>query len=142
MKQVIVWRNDLKVRKGKLIAQCCHASMKAVIDSTFRITSEFPELKEYNGFLYEQNSYIDIWLNNLFTKVVCRVDNEEELLALYQRVREYNGYIQDHQNRIPVALITDSGKTEFHGVPTNTCIAIGPGPISTVDLFTSTLKLL
>ena len=34
---------------------------------------------------------------------------------------------------LEVHLITDSGKTEFHGEPTNTCLAIGPDEADKID---------
>ena len=39
-------------------------------------------------------------------------------------------------------LITDSGKTEFHGEPTNTCLAIGPDESWKNDQITGHLQLL
>ena len=33
IKQIIVWRNDLKIRKGKIAAQCCHASLGLILDA-------------------------------------------------------------------------------------------------------------
>lgn len=39
-------------------------------------------------------------------------------------------------------LITDSGKTEFHGEPTDTCLAIGPGEADKIDEITGHLQLL
>jgi peptidyl-tRNA hydrolase len=40
------------------------------------------------------------------------------------------------------SLITDAGLTEFAGVPTNTCVAIGPAWNEKVDAITGALKLL
>ena len=59
--------------------------------------------------------------------------SEEELLELHHKALLAN---------IPTVLITDSGKTEFHGVPTITCIAIGPYYSEEIDKITSKLKLL
>ena len=39
-------------------------------------------------------------------------------------------------------LITDSGKTEFNGVPTNTCLAIGPDYVDEINKITGHLNLL
>ena len=73
------------------------------------------------------------WLNGKFTKVVVSVDSEEELIAL-------NKALDD--TFIPHALITDAGLTEFHGVPTNTCLGIGPYIAEEIDKFTGHLPLL
>ena len=42
---------------------------------------------------------------------------------------------------LTVSLITDAGATEFGGVPTNTCLAIGPHQAEKIDKITSHLKL-
>ena len=43
---------------------------------------------------------------------------------------------------IPNALITDAGLTEFHGVPTKTCLGIGPWESEEIDKITGELSLL
>jgi PTH2 family peptidyl-tRNA hydrolase len=43
---------------------------------------------------------------------------------------------------LEVHLITDSGRTEFHGQPTRTCLAIGPDEASKIDQVTGHLELL
>jgi PTH2 family peptidyl-tRNA hydrolase len=40
-----------------------------------------------------------------------------------------------------VEVITDSGRTEFCGVPTRTCLALGPDLASKIDAITGTLEL-
>jgi PTH2 family peptidyl-tRNA hydrolase len=39
-------------------------------------------------------------------------------------------------------LIVDAGTTEFHGVPTKTCCAVGPAWADAVDAITGGLPLL
>jgi PTH2 family peptidyl-tRNA hydrolase len=102
-KQVLVWRNDLKVRKGKFGAQLSHASMAFLTCN-----------HDLNTFLVDEFYH---WLHHSFRKIVCYVDNEEELVNLHERAIELG--LCSH-------LIEDNGATEFHGVPTKTCIAIGP----------------
>lgn len=43
---------------------------------------------------------------------------------------------------IETHLITDSGKTEFHGVPTNTVVALGPDDSDKIDKITGDLPML
>lgn len=43
---------------------------------------------------------------------------------------------------LEVHLITDSGKTEFHGEPTRTCLVIGPDDAERIDAITGKLQLL
>lgn len=114
MKQIIVMRKDLKMPRGKEIAQGAHASMKATI-----LHMEDPRVKE--------------WLSEMFTKIAVGVSSEEELLQVYNNAREA-GLIAE--------LITDNGLTVFNGVPTNTCIAIGPDTHENLQPITGQLKLL
>lgn len=114
LKQMLVMRKDLKCRRGKEIAQCCHASLKAVLEN-------------------RQHPNVIEWLNGKFTKVAVGVNSEEELLAIHEKALNA-GLIS--------VLIRDSGLTEFHGVPTNTCIAVGPATDDDLAPITGHLKLL
>ncbi|MGI9470055.1 MAG: aminoacyl-tRNA hydrolase [Rubripirellula sp.] len=123
-KQVIVMRHDLKMRRGKQIAQGAHASMSFLCH----------RLRERGELSIEDfEAPARAWLSGAFAKVCCRVDSEEELMAVYEQASEAG--LETH-------LITDSGKTEFHGVPTRTCIAIGPDLTSRIDAITGELSLL
>jgi len=73
------------------------------------------------------------WLTASFAKVCVRVDSEEELLKIYEKAVAAE---------LEVHLITDSGKTEFHGIPTRICLAIGPADSEKTDKVTGHLKLL
>lgn len=118
VKQVIVIRKDLKMRRGKEIAQGAHASMAFLAKKALR-REDFTEAER-------------AWLDGLFTKVCVRVDSDEELQAV-ARAGEKEG--------IRVEVITDSGKTEFAGVPTQTCLALGPDLASKIDQVTRHLEL-
>ncbi len=136
VKQVIVMRADLKMRRGKEIAQGSHASMKVISDmmnfsynfGTARATTD--NVKYTLTLPYE--GPISKWLEGSFTKVCLSVDSEEELLKLLNEAKSAD---------IPCTLITDAGKTEFGGVPTRTCIAIGPWYSEEIDKITGHLKL-
>lgn len=117
-KQVIVIRKDLNMRKGKMVAQGAHAAMAAVLK---------------NGMLVTKSDPLEEWLSGRFTKICVSVNSEEELLAVYQKAREAG---------ILCSLITDAGLTEFNGVPTKTCCAIGPDYPDKIDPITKDLKLL
>jgi PTH2 family peptidyl-tRNA hydrolase len=73
------------------------------------------------------------WLTGAFAKVCCRVESEQELMEIYNNALDAG---------LEVHLITDSGKTEFHGEATNTCLAIGPDEADRVDAITGHLQLL
>ena len=127
-KQVIVMRTDLNMRKGKMAAQAAHASL-GIFTDFFRRT-DYDGLRVHHIAFSEP--FID-WLDNSFIKICVGIDSEEELLALYNRVLVA---------RVPCKLITDNGTTEFNGVPTITCLAIGPDYNEKIDKFTKDLKLL
>ena len=145
-KQVILVRTDLNMRKGKIAVQVAHASMKVFLGSgDFGFTWQsgarglvFEGVDEEGNsgdpaFLVHLTSAMAEWLGGAFPKVCVQVGSEAELLTLYGRARDQG---------LPCALVTDQGRTEFHGVPTNTCVAIGPAPGEDVDRITRHLKLL
>jgi PTH2 family peptidyl-tRNA hydrolase len=131
VKQVIVMRTDLNMRKGKMIVQACHASMKVILD--MMKTNYFPNVFVEKYLSYRMDSPIQIWLDGLFTKICVGCDSEGELLKYYSLAKSKG---------ILCSLITDSGLTEFHNIPTNTCIAIGPDLSEVIDEITGHLKLL
>lgn len=114
LKQIIVMRKDLNMRKGKMIAQGAHASVKATV---------------YNL----RNSKISEWLAESFTKIVVSVNSEEELIKIKNKAIKANIICEE---------IIDNGNTEFGGVKTRTCIAVGPDTNENLDPITGDLKLL
>ncbi|HEX4422054.1 MAG TPA: aminoacyl-tRNA hydrolase [Kofleriaceae bacterium] len=125
-KQVIVMRKDLHMRKGKMIAQGAHASLKVVLDAGR------PD-PDTAAFTIALDPAMAAWLGGRFTKVCVSVDSEAALDAIVARARAAG---------VPCALIVDSGATEFHGVPTKTCCAVGPAWVDAVDAITGGLPLL
>jgi len=120
VKQVIVMRNDLNMRKGKMVAQGAHASMS------------FLTRKLQQGGVPEFNPIVKSWIEGSFAKVCLQAGSEQELVQIHQDALDAG--LESH-------LITDSGKTEFHGVPTKTCLAIGPDLADKIDAITGKLKL-
>lgn len=162
VKQVIVFRKDLlkgdkAIRKGKFAGQVAHASVGALMECAWKnkFHSADPDAKDKMinewrfVFADTDNSPLNIWLNGIFTKIVVGIDEttiiennkEVKLTADENLVRLFNNIKQKNPS-IPVKLITDCGNTEFHGVPTNTCIGIGPWWSDEIDMFTSDLQLL
>lgn len=140
VKQVIVWRKDLKVRLGKKMAQAAHASMAPILHMM-----ELDGGADGNSVAWiiedeELFSPFTMYKLGAFKKIVVSVDNEEELIQLYNRIKQHSHHF--HNEKLPVALITDSGLTEFNGIPTNTCIGIGPYYSNMIDLYTKDLPLL
>lgn len=130
-KQVIVMRvkypdakgNTFSLRRGKEIAQASHASLSFL---TRRLDEKGNLVLPLSGPQIE-------WLNSSYAKVTVKVTSEEELMEIHDKAKEAG---------LEVHLITDSGRTEFHGVPTKTCLAIGPDYVSKVDKITGHLSLL
>jgi peptidyl-tRNA hydrolase, PTH2 family len=134
VKQVIVVRKDLNMRKGKLAAQVAHASTKVLLDRMANMYYVNDDIlcNEKSLFLRRDDPWYE-WLNGAFTKVVVYVEFEDAIHALANRC---------HFNNVPCAIITDAGRTEFHGEPTVTCIAIGPDWADKIDKITGELPLL
>jgi PTH2 family peptidyl-tRNA hydrolase len=120
-KQVLVVRNDLNMRKGKMVAQGAHASTMFLVH----------RLCDPDGGAKDQ--IIQAWLSHGMTKICVRVDSETELLEIAQKATDAG---------VTVHVITDAGHTEFGGIPTKTCLAIGPDEDEKVNAITGHLKLL
>lgn len=73
------------------------------------------------------------WREGRFTKVCVGVDSEEELRAVIEKARSLD---------VNVNECVDAGLTEFGGVPTLTCCAVGPDRNEKIDAVTGELKLL
>lgn len=131
-KQVLVWRNDLrnsngqKVRTGKIAAQLAHASLGALLN----LDSGMNRWKiDFN----DESPAVKEWLEGRFTKICVSVDSEQELLDIYETAIARG---------VNVKIIQDAGLTEFNGVPTRTCLALGPDYPENIDPITKHLKLL
>ena len=127
-KQVIVMRKDLNMRRGKQITQGAHASLKAIFDI-------MGENDEENQFCLNMNpkSSLKDWIQGRFTKICVYVNSEKELNEIFEKAKK-KGLI--------CSMIVDAGLTEFNGVPTRTCCAIGPNWSDNIDEVTGHLPLL
>lgn len=132
IKQVIVMRKDLNMRKGKMIAQGAHASLKVILDF-LKETDKKEKSSTLNSDWFSETP-MGKWANGNFKKVVVYVNSEDELMNIYNYVKLNNiSYC---------SLIEDSGLTEFKGIKTKTCIAIGPDYVGIIDNITGHLPLL
>jgi len=125
IKQVIVIRKDLNMRKGKMCAQCSHAAMQFLIDA-----NDYKDMSTLKIKLTQDEA---AWFAGSRTKVVCFVDSENAMKDLLFHA-ELMG--------ITAHAIIDEGRTEFKGVPTMTCAAFGPWKSSELNKLTGKLKLL
>lgn len=120
VKQVIVWRNDIKCRAGKKMSQSGHAAISWLLNRVYKMNNR-PVFSAA-----EQE-----WMTTGQTKIVAQVDSEKELLDIYQKARDIG---------LEAYLIKDAGKTEFDA-PTITCCGIGPDEASKIDPLTKHLEL-
>ena len=131
IKQVILFRKDLKMRTGKVAAQVAHASMKVFFDR--KIVFQGPEgqvlpisglqfrapVGPNTGSLRSDEDMVvsgipsmtisltpemQEWVEGRFTKIVLSVADEETLLRAHALALEAG---------LPCALIQDMGATEF-----------------------------
>ncbi|NBQ69021.1 MAG: aminoacyl-tRNA hydrolase [Nitrosomonadaceae bacterium] len=129
VKQVLITnvKTDPPMRKGKMIAQACHASIAFLTRS---IGENWDREIEPRRIWDEATR---IWMVEGFTKIGLQVDSEEALRELYDKAQDAG---------LKAYLIVDSGETEFNGRPTATCLAIGPDYSDEIDKITGNLKLL
>ena len=111
-KQVILVRQDLRLPKGKLAAQCSHASVEATLRS--------------------DKIMVKKWRSEGMAKIVVKVKNEKELINYFQLAKDEG---------LVTSLITDAGKTVI-APGTKTCVGIGPDEEEKLDLITGELSLL
>jgi PTH2 family peptidyl-tRNA hydrolase len=165
IKQVIVMRTKyidadgkpFGMRKGKLISQSSHASMAfltrrlqkqydaenpkiayvekidPVTGKIIKVVDAFASGKSRPCFVKYLFTPVEWdWMQGSFAKVCCQVKSEEELMQIYDQAKEAG---------LEVHLIEDRGLTEFHGVKTATCLAIGPDLSEKIDVITGNLEL-
>ncbi len=114
-KQVLVFRQDLKLSKGKIAAQAGHAAVSAA-----------QEAREHNKKWWEE------WLYEGQRKIAVKVPTEKELGELEEAADKMG---------LPHALIVDRGLTEIPA-GTITCLGIGPAPTNKINRLTGELPLL
>lgn len=137
VKQILVMRKDLKM-KGKAIAQGGHGSLGVflkMMNNGKSLKEETPEIKENRYTLsleVEVDSSLDQWLRGLHRKIAVSVNSEEELMDIYKVAQEKG---------IPAHLVIDSGLTRFNGIPTKTCVALGPCEDDVFEGITDRLSL-
>jgi PTH2 family peptidyl-tRNA hydrolase len=126
-KQVIVIRRDLRMRRGKEIAQGAHAATAWLADRVINEIRPNGSVARLTLSTAEQT-----WLETSFRKVTVKVNSESGLMAVYDQALAAG---------LVVRLVTDRGLTEFGGVPTRTCLAVGPDYDDLVDPVTGALEL-
>ncbi|CAI5730965.1 unnamed protein product [Hyaloperonospora brassicae] len=114
-KMVMCVRTDLKMGKGKMAAQCCHATLGA-----------------YKRALKRTPDAVSAWERLGQAKVCLKVDSEEEMLALADKAAEH-GLVN--------YVVVDAGRTQI-APESKTVLSIGPAPLKAIDEISGHLKLL
>ena len=130
IKQVLVVRKDLNMRKGKMTAQGAHASMGGAFP---REAAQIVTEDKQQFIRFPASDELVAWFFNLSAKITVAANNEEHLMNIYRQAQEAG---------LPCVLIQDAGLTEFGGVPTYTAVGIGPAQADRIDPITGKLSLL
>lgn len=107
-------RNDLKMGKGKIAAQCSHATLGLYKD----ICNRAPKA-------------LQRWENCGQVKVVTKVESEDDMLALKVKAKE---------SKLPCHITIDAGRTQI--APNSRTVMAVLGPAELVDDVTGHLKLM
>ncbi|KAH7104711.1 PTH2-domain-containing protein [Auriculariales sp. MPI-PUGE-AT-0066] len=114
-KMVLVVRTDLGMTKGKIAAQCGHATLGC-----------------YKALQKSNPSLLRHWEVTGQAKIALQCPSEEELLTLQAVAKSLN---------LCARSIQDAGRTQIAAGST-TVLGIGPGPVGLVNQVTGHLKLL
>ena len=122
---VIVIRKDLKMRRGKEIAQAAHGALMWL---TKRMDPDHRDMYHHSHEIYLTPAQVH-WLDNSYRKVTLRVDSEKELDDLHAAASMAG--VESH-------MVVDNGLTEV-APNTKTCLVIGPDYDEKIDLITGKL---
>ncbi|KAK0740839.1 peptidyl-tRNA hydrolase PTH2-domain-containing protein [Schizothecium vesticola] len=121
-KLVLVVRTDLGMTKGKIAAQCGHATLacyKTLVKASQKGDARAAEILRQ-------------WESLGQAKIAVQTKSEEEMLELMAKARSLG---------VVAEVIQDAGRTQI-AASSRTVLGVGPAPKSEVDLITSHLKLL
>lgn len=114
-KMILAVRMDIKMEKGKIAAQCGHATL-AVYKLAKKVTPKF----------------VSQWERRGQAKVAVKCPDEEIMLDLEKKAKELG---------IAARSIIDAGRTQI-APNTRTVLGLGPAPVSLMNQLTGHLKLL
>ncbi|XP_022729533.1 peptidyl-tRNA hydrolase 2, mitochondrial isoform X2 [Durio zibethinus] len=115
LKMVLVVRQDLKMKSGKIASQCAHAA-----------TGMYAELMQSDRSLLRQ------WEHCGQPKIVVICRNQQEMNKLREAAENIG---------LPTFVVADAGRTQV-SAGSKTVLAVGPGPKAAVDSVTGKLNLL
>ena len=106
---------SLKMDKGKMAAQCGHATL-----GSYRIAAAYCP------------SAVRWWQRTGQAKIAVKIDNEKSMEDLKEQARAIG---------LVTYIVEDAGRTQI-AAGSKTVLAIGPGPVHLIDTITKHLKLL
>ncbi|XP_047330918.1 peptidyl-tRNA hydrolase 2, mitochondrial [Impatiens glandulifera] len=113
-KMVLVVRNDLKMGKGKIAAQCSHATLGL-----------------YKKLMNRAPKSLKRWEMCGQVKVVVKVESQDDMLNFQERAKSVN---------LPTHITIDAGRTQI--APNSRTVMAILGPADMVDDVTGGLKLM
>ncbi|KAL3270692.1 hypothetical protein HHI36_021220 [Cryptolaemus montrouzieri] len=114
-RMMLAVRNDLKMGKGKIAAQCSHAAVTA-----------------YDAVIKKRPYLLKPWMQNGTAKIAVKVESEEELLDLEKKAKNL---------KVLTRIVRDAGHTQVAPM-SRTVLSLGPAPKRVLDKITGHLKLL
>jgi len=129
-KQVILIRKDLQMPAGKLGAQVAHASMACLLKMGRFVSHADGPYPDFH--LQINDEAVHDWLTKSFPKITLEVKNEAQLKRYHDEAVAAG---------LPTSWIVDAGRTVFDGVPTPTCVGIGPASREQIDAITKRLRV-
>jgi len=113
-KLVLGVRMDLKMEKGKIAAQCCHATLGA-----------------YEHAVKHHPEHVRMWKRNGQAKITVKINSDKEMTELFEKAKAAG---------ITAHIVVDAGRTQI-AAGSKTILAIGPAPNRVIDTVTGNLKL-
>lgn len=114
LKLIYCVRTDLKMQKGKMMSQVCHATIG----------------------IYEKNlknkKILDEWKKSGQTKIILKISTGCEMIKLKEKAEELN---------LITYIVTDAGKTQIAS-GSDTVLVIGPYYENKLNMITGHLKLM
>jgi PTH2 family peptidyl-tRNA hydrolase len=114
-KMVLCVNMSLGMQKGKIAAQCGHATL-----GSFMMANDYSP------------SAVDCWFDEGQAKIALKVPKEEDIFELLEKAK---------LSGLATCLVEDEGRTQI-AKGSRTVLAIGPAPNKKIDELVSHLKLL
>lgn len=114
VKMLLLIRQDLKMTKGKVAAQCSHAAIKL-----------------YKNLMIKNPRLLRRWEASGQAKITLKLNDLDQMDLLFAKALSLN---------LNCCIIHDAGRTQIAS-GSATVLGIGPGPASVIDEVTKELKL-